>query len=644
MVVRILRSPLPPSGEGEGRARDGGVLIVARPGAAREALSSLMGRVPGAGAPHISDPGEAEAALGTVRPGLVLVGPGLEDGGPALIRRLRAARPDLPVVLVVPAGAGEALRADAVEAGAAALLRDPPDAWEVAALLRSLPPGRRERDLPDPPPGPSPLPANDGPDELALAVEPQFRRLADAMPAMLYMTDAEGRTVFTNRLSAEFTGLDSRAMESGGWLSVIHPDDREELARAEADAVRERRGYEHEYRTRRADGKWRWTLNRATPYPDREGRFAGLIGVCLDITVRREAELAIEHMARTVAESGELARIASDAVGLGTWDMDLSNRRLVLSERSKALFGIPAGARVTGELISERLHPDDREALARALEAAVDPEGPGEYAAEFRILWSDGSVRWISSRGSAFFEHVDGARRAVRIVGTSMNVTDRRSAEDRLKASLAEKETLLREIHHRVKNNLQGLWSLLQLEALQLRDRATRARFDAISNRIVVMGQIHQQLYTSNDMTRIDLPLQLGKLAQALHEMLPDPSRVEIRVDAEPLACDLDTAIPLGLVANELISNSLKHAFPAGRPGRVTLVLARTGGERVALRIVDDGIGRTGPGAGSGEAGIGSMLVRVLASQIDAVLEEGSAPGEGHRVSLLVPASRFMPC
>lgn len=475
------------------------------------------------------------------------------------------------------------------------------------------------------------------------ASERHFRRLADVLPAMVYMTDAKGATIFTTRLSREFTGLSEEAMVADGWASAIHPDDRAGLLKAEAEAVAHRTPYEYEYRARRADGAWRWTLNRATPYPEADGSFGGLIGVCLDITVRREAEMALARMTRAVAASNELARIATEGVGLGTWDTDLTTSRNTWSARAKALFGLSPDAEVTDALFQSRLHPDDRRVVSDAIRAALDPASGGNYATEFRVGLPDGGTRWISSQGFAFFEGESGRRRPVRLVGTMMDVTARRLAEDRLRASLAEKETLLREVHHRVKNNLQGLWSLLQLEALQLRDPVMRARIEAISSRIVVMGRIHQQLYASNDFAHIDLGRHLPELALGLLAMEGDSGRIVLDLAVAPLACDLDTAIPLGLIANELISNSLKHAFPEGRGGRLSIRLAPAGNGRVALTVADDGIGAQGDGTreGPGAGGVGTMLIQALASQIEAEVEE--MPVErGHAARVLVPGGRFV--
>ncbi|HSK38386.1 MAG TPA: PAS domain S-box protein [Arenibaculum sp.] len=500
-----------------------------------------------------------------------------------------------------------------------------------------------------------PLPAADGPllltifidvterktaqDDL-VARERYFRRMADSMPAMLYVTDDRGSTVFTNRLSAVFTGLSADAMRGGAWLGVIHPDDREGIARTEADAVREQRGYEYEYRTRRADGAWRWTLNRATPYPDNSGRFGGLIGICLDITSRREAEQAVARMARTVAESNELARIATDGAGLGTWELDLLASQSKCSERSRAHFGLLPDEAMTDERFWRGVHPDDRERVRDAIAQACRPSGDGRYAAEFRIVRPDGRTLWLAAQGIAFFDGDGSDRRAVRMVGISMDVTDRRAADDRIKASLGEKEMLLREIHHRVKNNLQGLWGLLQIEAHQLRDSGLRARLDAISRRITVMGQVHQQLYGANNFARIDLNRQLGDLAHMLHALDADPERISLSVEVAPLTCDIDTAIPLGLIANELISNSLKHAFPDGRSGWLTVRMGNDRQGRVVLTVEDDGAGIPGPAGSHG--GVGTMLVAALAGQIDGTIEcrEG---GAGHSTSLSLAAGRFQP-
>ncbi len=202
-------------------------------------------------------------------------------------------------------------------------------------------------------------------------------------------------------------------------------------------------------------------------------------------------------------------------------------------------------------------------------------------------------------------------------------IEERRRAETALAAALEEKETLLREIHHRVKNNLQSLWGLLQIEKSKMADGHARERMDAVSQRINVMGSIHRQLYASPNLARIDLAAHLDELCRSLMDLHDRPDRVRILIEADPLDCTLDTAIPLGLIANEVISNSLKHAFPGERRGTVRVTLRRLPDvDRRAgpgeLLLADDGVGMPRTAGVEDPEGIGMILIHALAKQIEA--------------------------
>ena len=223
-----------------------------------------------------------------------------------------------------------------------------------------------------------------------------------------------------------------------------------------------------------------------------------------------------------------------------------------------------------------------------------------------------------------------------------VDVTDRRRAEAALNASLAEsrgllaeKETLLKEIHHRVKNNLQVIWSLIRLEATDIKDPAVRARLETVARRIGVLGEIHQQLYSSSNFAKVDIGEHLRRLGENLRQLHAHQS-VVIGVDADPLLCDIEVAIPIGLIANELISNSLEHAFPDGRTGRVDVIL-RTLDGLTTLTVADDGIG----GSGDGRTGLGLRLVQALGRQLGGTLETSGA--DGTRTTLTLPEATCAP-
>ncbi len=216
-----------------------------------------------------------------------------------------------------------------------------------------------------------------------------------------------------------------------------------------------------------------------------------------------------------------------------------------------------------------------------------------------------------------------------------VDMTDRRRAEAALGIALAEtrellseKETLLKEIHHRVKNNLQVIWSLIRLEAADIRDDAVRARLETVARRIGVLGEIHQQLYSSSNFARVDIGEHLRRLGDSLRALHAHQD-VEIAIDADPLLCDIEVAIPLGLIANELISNSLEHAFPDGRAGRVTATLRARDGV-TSLTVADDGVGS----GGTGRTGLGLRLVQALTRQLGGTLEVEDGPGTLTRIVL----------
>lgn len=185
-------------------------------------------------------------------------------------------------------------------------------------------------------------------------------------------------------------------------------------------------------------------------------------------------------------------------------------------------------------------------------------------------------------------------------------------AEKNLKDSLEEKTTLLHEIHHRVKNNLQVIYGLMMMEMRKFpKGDPGRERLEALSRRITAMGRLHEQLYVSGDLARLDFAEHLRRLCDALSELRPHDS-VAIRVDAEPTICSLETATPLGLIANELVSNALKHGFPDGRAGCVSVTLAH-GADGMRLVVADDGVGCVDqrPSGGVGTALIGALVTQI---------------------------------
>ncbi len=179
----------------------------------------------------------------------------------------------------------------------------------------------------------------------------------------------------------------------------------------------------------------------------------------------------------------------------------------------------------------------------------------------------------------------------VALVGVAREITERRRTEDQIKASLAEKEVLLKEIHHRVKNNLQIITSLLSLQSGKVNLPEMQSVLRESQTRVKSMALVHEELYQSDNFSRVDFADYIQRLTTNLfHTYQTGPVAVSLAVDVQEVFLTVDTAIPCGLIVNELVSNALKHAFPDGREGRVTIQLSAVGPVYV-LTVADDGIG-----------------------------------------------------
>ncbi|HET7313822.1 sensor histidine kinase, partial [Salinisphaera sp.] len=168
---------------------------------------------------------------------------------------------------------------------------------------------------------------------------------------------------------------------------------------------------------------------------------------------------------------------------------------------------------------------------------------------------------------------------------------ERRDAEHRLARALEDKSTLLDELNHRVKNNLQVVSNLLTIETRRLGDPAAQARFRTVNDRVSLLGRIHNHLYRSGHPREIELDGYVGELCENLSAFYAD-AVTEIRLDADtaPIHVDLESAIPLSLIINELIANSAEHAFPEARPGAIEVAL-RLGDGWLTVTVADDGRG-----------------------------------------------------
>jgi two-component sensor histidine kinase len=207
------------------------------------------------------------------------------------------------------------------------------------------------------------------------------------------------------------------------------------------------------------------------------------------------------------------------------------------------------------------------------------------------------------------------------------DVTERIRAGKSLAKSLSEKEVLLKEIHHRVKNNLQVISSLLYLQSLKLQDEQAKRIFRESQNRVKAMALIHEQLYQTKDFMRVDFAEYLQTLASMIAESYNEPpSIIKVQIDSEKLDLSIDAAIPAGLIVSELVTNSLKYAFPetaesAEKNKEIAILARKTSDNDIMLTVCDNGIGLNMERPLESPKTLGLRLVKMLTEQLRGSIE-----------------------
>jgi len=258
----------------------------------------------------------------------------------------------------------------------------------------------------------------------------------------------------------------------------------------------------------------------------------------------------------------------------------------------------------------EGVHPEDRNARVEKYQTAFRERKP--FTMEFRLRRRDGKYRWIADHGRPFYD-LDG--RFAGFIGACYDQTEAKDYQDQIEKDLVVKKALVREVHHRVKNNLQVISSLLNLQLANLSDNKQKGPFIDIQSRIRAMTLVHEQLYGSEDIRHIRMEDYVRTLAGNLVlTYARDRQNIKLSVDVDPILLDIDTAIPCGLVFNELISNAFKYAHPLVKKnaGKITVSMKKNEENTVKLVVQDDGIGLPQSFDIDQSTSLGLKLVRIL--------------------------------
>ena len=406
-------------------------------------------------------------------------------------------------------------------------------------------------------------------------------------------------------------------------LEIVHLEDRDRIRQANRQAIETGQGYSIEFRIIWPDGTIRWLESKGQVIYDQIGKPVRMTGINLDITERKLAEDQLHQREAQL-------RLALESARMGFWECNFPTGKVIWTNPLEQLSGLasnPEGS--TYEDFLGIVHPEDRDRVCQADRHSLET---GEnFDIEFRIVSPDGDTYWIESKGQAIY---DKTGKPLKMTGIDLDITERKLAETQIKASLREKEVLLQEIHHRVKNNLQVISSLLDLQSQRINDKTTLEMFQESQNRIKLMALVHETLYEYKNFAKINFSAYLKSLTIYLFRAYKiETSHITLELDFDEIYLNLDKAVPCGLIISELVSNSLKYAFPNQTNGKIRISVNCDEDGYIQLIIRDNGVGFPINWNFNSINSLGLQLVNVLINQIEGTLEFNNSQGVQFKIS-----------
>ena len=453
-------------------------------------------------------------------------------------------------------------------------------------------------------------------------VEQQFRQLTGNIQAVFWISTPDGRSKqYVSPGYEEIWGRSASALQRQplAWLEAIHEEDHARVCEA---LVKQAWGeYDEEYRVVRPDRSLRWVRDRAFPVRDQSGQVYRIVGLAEDITKNKKTEEQLR--AATVMLSSLIDHLQSGVVV-----EDVARRITHVNQAFNTMFSVPVPPQALFGVDSRLLFLQPAHFSAR-IEEIIKAGTPvlGE-----ELQWQERVFirNYVPlSIGEDYRYHL----------WQYHDVTASRHAEEQIKASLKEKEVLLKEIHHRVKNNLQIISSLLSLQGSEIEDPKANQRFKESQDRVKAMALIHERLYQSRDLAKIDFAGYVRNLTgHLLRSYRVDSSAIKLNLEVESIPMNLDVAIPCGLIINELVSNALKYAFPNGNRGEIRVRFTEENQHALKLLVTDTGIGFPQIADVESNESLGLKLVRSLTEQLGGAITYGNQ--DGFRCEINIPRNK----
>jgi len=430
----------------------------------------------------------------------------------------------------------------------------------------------------------------------------KYRHLVENISEVIYAIDTAGIVTYVSPAVRQMTGFPADVFMGRHFEEIMHPEFREEAMEIFRFFDREKRPpFEFKIISKNKNPVWvRTTGTRVF----RNGVFTGYQGVMADITGIKLSEFALRKSTeryRAIAEDipAMVCRFLSD----GT--LIFVNTACCRHFRTKEdnLVGTP---------FWQWIPAGERQAMQKAFLSCTPKNPTINY--QYRGVSPGGSEVWLEWTNHAIFDLIRG--KVLEYQSLGRDITEKKIAEEQIKASLREKECLLREIHHRVKNNLQIVNSLIRTQMRRISDEKGKKLLWDTQSRILSMASIHKRLYHSEDLSTVDITEFIDFMGKELISTYRSQGQsIALKNDLENVQLVIERAIPLGLIYGELMTNAMKHAFHERKNGQITIALRQRDGS-ISLRIADDGVGLTPEQKNIQGETFGLHMVRLLSHQL----------------------------
>lgn len=325
-----------------------------------------------------------------------------------------------------------------------------------------------------------------------------------------------------------------------------------------------------------------------------------------------------KHLEEKLRKNEEMLKTAQNIAKIGSWEYDLSSKKLTWSEELYRIFEvIPEESENLEHDYFSRLSPEDQIIVGTCFENCAAHGKP--YQLEHKIYLKNNKVKSLFCIGTPFYDKEGSINK---IYGIAQDITENKNQHEALLANLREKEVLLKEVHHRVKNNLQIISSLLNLQSGFINNKEIESLYTESQHRIKSIASVHELLYQSEDLSQIPFKKYLNKLVgDLLFSFLGTDNKVDVQINTSE-KFDIDTSIPLGLLINEIVTNSLKHGIKDVPNPEIYIQIFKTDEKQYTLKIGDNGLGYQVQTKRETPATLGLMLIYELAEQLNGAVEK----------------------